>query len=283
LYDVEYAKYFTGIPNIELLPSYCGYVKVKYAPTRSQILIGPGGDANLIHEGIVQGLYKAAEGTELKFARYRKLYQQYEYSDLAAHPAMVMIPYQASIMTIFECYRMQIPMFVPSPSLLVEWHMQFNLLYQRTWPGTYGNRVERSLLPRHPNSTSIISSFDPNNDFSKDAMLGWLQFSDFYQWPHITTFDNWEHLIKLLSSIDLNKVSSDMGEFNVKQEADIKKKWENVLDKVVEGRLARERVGQSLPVEVNDALLASYGTHLSSSDCRKIKFSGRSHPHDPLE
>jgi hypothetical protein len=49
----------------------------------------------------------------------------YKYEDLTAFKGVVVIPYQCSIMSIFEYYRMGIPMIVPSLDLLTSWHMEW--------------------------------------------------------------------------------------------------------------------------------------------------------------
>ena len=60
----------------------------------------------------------------LYLSQIRELYPlHYEYSDIAAHRAMVLLPYQVSVMSFFEYYRMELPMFVPSPALLTDWHL----------------------------------------------------------------------------------------------------------------------------------------------------------------
>ena len=64
----------------------------------------------------------------MQFKRIRDLYPRFEYSDLASHPAIVLIPYQVSIMSIFEYYRMAIPLFVPTPSLLAKWQLEHRIL-----------------------------------------------------------------------------------------------------------------------------------------------------------
>ena len=62
----------------------------------------------------------------------RALYPSlYEYSELARHPAAVLLPYQLSVMTFFELYRMNIPLFAPSPELLARWHLDFRVLNER--------------------------------------------------------------------------------------------------------------------------------------------------------
>ena len=50
---------------------------------------------------------------------------------LARHPAVVVIPYTKSVMTFFEMYRMNIPMFAPSLSLLVSWEGRHSVRFGR--------------------------------------------------------------------------------------------------------------------------------------------------------
>jgi hypothetical protein len=69
----------------------------------------------------------------LRLAGIRELYpRHYEYAALARHPAAVLLPYQVSVMSFFEYYRMGLPMFVPSPQLLAEWHMKYRVLNERS-------------------------------------------------------------------------------------------------------------------------------------------------------
>ena len=50
----------------------------------------------------------------------------YEYTQLASHPAFVVVPYTKSTMTFFEIYRMGLPIFVPSLNLLVRWEYDWD-------------------------------------------------------------------------------------------------------------------------------------------------------------
>jgi len=120
-YDVEYIKYFTGIQP-QLLPSFCGYLFNKYAPCRSGFLLAP------VHhhgfEAIFMSEYKALCGKTnctAKLRRLREIYPSYKYSDLTSHSGIVYIPYQVSVMSMFEQYRMNIPLFFPSLDLLTTW------------------------------------------------------------------------------------------------------------------------------------------------------------------
>jgi len=69
-----------------------------------------------------------ASSQTLTFAHIRDLYPHFQYSDLASHPAIVVLPYQVSFMSLFEFYRMEIPLFVPSLDLLTDWHMTYKVM-----------------------------------------------------------------------------------------------------------------------------------------------------------
>jgi len=68
-----------------------------------------------------------ASSQTLTFAHIRDLYPHFQYSDLASHPAIAVLPYQVSFMSLFEFYRMEIPLFVPSLDLLTDWHMTYKV------------------------------------------------------------------------------------------------------------------------------------------------------------
>lgn len=171
-YDAEYVKYFTGIQDVPVLPNFCGYTGATYSPTRPEILVGPG-------RGINDALFRQLRQRG-NFRRIRDLYPHFEYSQLASHPAIVLIPYQVSIMSIFEYYRMAIPMWAPSPDLLATWQLKYRILSERTWDLVRKKMPTRgSPLPRSPNY--LPEAPDPNNEFDKEAIKFWIKFADFYE------------------------------------------------------------------------------------------------------
>jgi len=123
-YDVEYIKHFTGIEP-QLLSSYCGYLADKYAPSRSGFLLAP-----IHHAGFGKTFmseYKTCcknVSCTAELISLRSKYPHYRYSDLAAHAGIVYIPYQVSVMSLFEQYRMNIPLFFPSLELLTAWQYE---------------------------------------------------------------------------------------------------------------------------------------------------------------
>jgi hypothetical protein len=261
-YDLEYMKYFTGI-NAVLLPSACTYVNAEYNPTRADILVAP---YRRFNRPLFAEMLVLAKPLGIQLSSLPALYPRYEYSDLARHPAIVFLPYQVSTMSIFEFYRMCIPLFFPDMNLWYSWHKKHRLMSERTWYDGAGifykytsSPLHKSFIGRHPESNSSIANYDPNNDFDKDAIFEWLKLSDFYVWPHITLFSSFEHLMQLLQTTDLKAISTKMKVFNEKEVSANKQTWEKFLGKVRQGRATRIK---ELPYKVNQALDHSYGIKL---------------------
>ena len=163
-------------------------------------------------------------------------------------------------MSLFEYYAMGIPLFFPGKKLLIEFHLKYNLLCERTWNCIYHHKEAKSLLPRHAESTSVIETYDPNDDVHVEALEAWLQFADFYTWPHIVLFDSLEHLVELLKTTDLKEVFAGMAEFSKQRQSDILHRWETILDTIRAQRQQRkEHEGLPPPKDVNEALHRAYG------------------------
>jgi hypothetical protein len=123
------------------MPSWCGDNHISYLPTRLEILIGPSRD-NLDHgpackaygckpwkspilmklKEAIASHYKVT-GKNHTLVRTVDMYAKaFTFQNIASHPAMVILPYQVSVMTMFEVYRLNVPIFVPSQQLLFQWH-----------------------------------------------------------------------------------------------------------------------------------------------------------------
>jgi hypothetical protein len=280
----EYIKYFTSLSDILYLPSYCAYVNTRYRALSKNFLLAPARGINpqlvaLLDSSLAK--YNKQSSAMLKITPIRELYPiHFEYSDLASHAGIVLLPYQVSFMSLFEFYRMQIPLFIPSLALLTTWHLQFHLLSERTWDAVHGHPSARSLLARHPNSSCSLTS-DPNDEFSPSALLDWLAYSDFYQWPHVVQFDSFAELFRLLQRADLPLLSQRMGAFNAQTKQGLKLAWKEILDKVRRFKQARsaEPLGSrssrrdELPAGIDDALHSAYGYRLSPTDCHAQIYS----------
>eukprot|EP01038_Epipyxis_sp_PR26KG_P011928 gene11928-15963_t len=292
LYDLEYMKYFTPLNNIILLPNFCNYVNTRYNPTKKSFLIGPSRGINeIIYKQLVNELtqFNNNHNNEVFLHKIHDIYpSHYEYSDLASHFGMILLPYQVSVMSFFEYYRMEIPLFVPSPELLTNWHINYQVLNERSWAAVFNNPSSKSILSRHANSTSTMQ-FDPNNEFSVEAVLEWIKLSDFYQWPHITQFNSFNQLFQHLEMLINNKqsknmlktnnilydISNKMHDYNIKEEINIRNKWNQILDIIKQRKIEKENIIIKNPVvhdhyhdsNINEQLKRLYGYQLSKTDC----------------
>src|SRR6218665_2073495 len=131
-YDVEYIRYFTGIQPM-LLPRFCGYTNETCNATRTGFLIAVNRErflANFLKNFTIA--HKLANST-YKIWPIKEKYSRYKYSDIAAHQGIVYVPYQVSVMSFFEQYRMNIPLFAPTKELLSEWVHKFRAMPRRSW------------------------------------------------------------------------------------------------------------------------------------------------------
>jgi hypothetical protein len=230
--DAEYIRYFTGIKAI-VLPSLCAYTKVLYMPkTGKPFLIAP------IHDNKFAPRFKSMLTDSLQrlkasitVGHLREVYiGYYQYSQIAEHPGIIYVPYQVSVMSLFEQYRMNIPLFFPSLDLLIEWHYTHHIINQRTWDAVYGNRKNASTI------AGVLGSDipDPNNEFDRSAIRYWLQFSDFYQWPHITYYNSTEELAIKLTTTNLRQVSENMKIYNANLKQKLLEQWRQILERVAQ-------------------------------------------------
>lgn len=228
LYDAEYIRYFTGI-NATVLPSFCNYTNSNYQPKRSEFLLGPIHEQKfdlIFQEMLQQSLERSANIIEI--SPIRKIYRNYQYSDLTNHPAIVHVPYQVSVMSFFEQYRMNIPLIFPSLNLLSQWHFEHGVINEKTWDQTFSG-----IRPNQSHIDGVIKGIpDPNNDRSQTAIRYWLNFSDFYQWPHITYFESTDDLIDKLARTDFRLISKRMKEYNTQLSQNLIHKWKSILENI---------------------------------------------------
>ena len=255
LYDKNYIEHFTGIQNVALLPSWCGYVgnaswseSNLIKETQLPVLLGP---RRAIHIDAVPRLETACAQSScpkmMIMPKYKTL------ADLAKYPAIVLIsPYTNSIMSYSEYYRMNIPLFAPSLRYAIEWHMENGLLYERTWERTLAGweLPRRVAVPKcsstQPHSNAIWPHLDPNNEFDPVAIEHWIAKSDFYQLPHVVYFDSMDDLVHKLMHINLSSVSAKMRAYNEKLEIDLMQSWDGILRRMFDGLSPASEVSRPL-------------------------------------
>jgi hypothetical protein len=223
-YDAAYIQHFTGIAA-QYMPSYCDVGVVYTGPTSVSdprvLLAMPQAVENALLPLIEAAARKS--GSSAQFVHVRRLYPRYKHEQLAAHPAVLHVPYQVSLMSILEQYRAGIPIIVPSLALLADWHVKHGLVFQRVWATVFGRESLKSAIDGHPASHHGL--LDPNAEQDAAAIAHWLAFSDFYTLPHVSTFDSFEQLVQLVDRTDWAAVSARMRSANVQQRDRLLDAW----------------------------------------------------------
>jgi len=266
-YDAEYIRYFAGVDAL-YIPSYCGYAaKARYSPVLTKTVLFARNHNN--PRALFAGAHAAARaaataapepapapapgaggtlaGSAVRFERTEDAYPHgFEYLQLAQHPAVVVVPYTKSVMSFFELYRMNVPLFAPSVDLLVRWEMKHAVMAERI----YWSNTPRPTP--YPNTTRL----PPNARTSKPALRHWLGLSDLYAFPNVTLFDSWEHLMQLLLQADLPAISASMAQANAEMLADLRGTWRRLLLQMFNGQPPGHRL---VPTDYAPAMRALYG------------------------
>ena len=238
-YDEEYLRHYTGL-SVAPLYSYSGFYTSghSYNPSRPEILVFGWDDR-----------FKT-EIVEFKLVDTHKLYKRYKLSDLVSHRAIVYRAYSVMSYKLTEFYSLAIPLFMPS----MKFYRTFRSFGsdRSSLSKFYCNKPEldEDMKP-HPSS---LHPYSPNVEGSKDweAEYYWLQFSDFYTWPHITYFDDFKDLELKLKQTDFTKIHNLMVE-------EVKHKKEALLGTwcKVSKSVQRER---NVPKDYKKALVELYNT-----------------------
>ena len=107
--------------------------------------------------------------------------------------------------------------------MLTKWKNVNDRTIQFYWNSQNENSIESNIKSTH--------LFDPNSDSVKDYEY-WLQYADYYQWPFVTIFDDWEDLIKKLKTLNLKEISKNMEKFNDYRETDLLDNWCKIINKL---------------------------------------------------
>jgi len=104
MYDAEYIRYFTGIKAI-VLPSLCDYTKASYQrKLRKPFLIAPIHTKNfsLYFTSMLTDSLQRVKAS-VTVGHLREVYKEhYQYSQIVRHPGIIYVPYQVSVMSLFE-------------------------------------------------------------------------------------------------------------------------------------------------------------------------------------
>lgn len=251
LYDKKYCELFTK-REWKLIPNICSYTKTNWSPSSSAFLYSGKVPFRFTkHYSFLSWVQSAFASFPFSKRRaFRKLLMTndvlvhlahplvnkgklrgYSWEELSQFQGIVMVPYNASTMSLFEHYSANIPLFIPSKSFLLElWksYSELGVLSELSW---------NQVLDLAPHSQVPFNGRvpDPNAFNSLQSVDYWLDFADFYNldWmPHLVYFDSWEDLDRKLSNTDLDDVSRMMKEFNFVRRERISRLWKSTLTSI---------------------------------------------------
>lgn len=186
-YDKHYCEYFLQ-REWKHIPSLCDYTEAKYTGTKDK--------------SIVSGRSSLASPSLLHITQIGR----HTWEDLYSYKSIVHIPYNASLMSIFEQYTANVPLVFPSKELAVQIP---TFMKEAFFPGTKLSQRE----------FEYFGSYDR------------LALADFYdeEWmPHLLYFNNFQELEGIVTS-DLTETSNKMKDFNLERKSKIEKLWEETV------------------------------------------------------
>ena len=219
-YDAAYAQYFTQ-RQWAVIPSLCLYTKAQYTGKRNKFLWW----SKFKQMPRVKDVMD--KDTALKRPFYRIFESGYRWQDAADFKGIAHIPYNASVMSIFEQYSANIPLFFPSFDFLRRLRTEFyrqGVLSELSFNQVMGY-PPFSVLGPHDGK-------DPNRYDDNEVMMEWVKLADYYDektMPHITYFESFEDLKDILHTADLSSISHQMESANRKKKELVFLDWEKVI------------------------------------------------------
>lgn len=209
-YDQRYCELHTGLSWAHV-PSYCGHVNVRWSPGYPSFLL----DSKMppVRLRNYSLVHKKSLGT-------------FKWTDLMKYAGIVVIPYNASVMSVFEYYTACIPLFFPTGKFCMELYRHFpdfGVLSELSWLQVW-NVGERAVLS--------TGEHDANRYMEPGIVEDWIRYSDWYddEWmPHITYFDSFADLEGKLGSVDLKAISEKMHVHNIIRKQKIEALWKQQL------------------------------------------------------
>lgn len=194
--DADYVRNYTGLTP-RYIPSACAYIAPTYSGRRSPVVVCCSSEE--LARSICHELEQEAIPLRSALGGRFSWYQLYE------HRAIVFIPYNVSIMSLFEHYSACAPIYVPTREFLKR------LMAEH--PREVMSNLSYAQILGRPASAPSTGAVDLN-DVRDPQVVGWyLDRADFYdrEWmPRIRQFESWSHLDHLLATDDHIGISQQM-------------------------------------------------------------------------
>lgn len=230
-YDAAYAERFTQ-RKWQVISSLCNYTGAHYTGTRRESLYVSKFPLPVRVPGLID---KATEfqrsiwqraALRLGMASPR---QGYSWQEIAQFKSAVVIPYNASIMSIFEMYAAGMPMLFPTPRFAAELyakHRQEGVFSELSYNQVHGLPSGSRLYCGRP---------DPNDYEDANGMMQWVGLSDFYDSTNLAQllyFDSYRELEELLATSDWGAIHGRIADHHQVRTEQVHAAWRSVIDEL---------------------------------------------------
>jgi len=213
-FDIFHIKMYLGKDAVCIPSLYGNMFQYPYHPTRSH------GDWLLLPHHPGGGIPYNSKNSYLSFVRsnlpkdiklqiatdfLRK--KKFDYADLAKFPIGVVFPYASHTSSINEAYSIGIPLFIPRPLLLAEWHLsksnKLNCGIMSCGMLTHmkiGNNYDFYSNHLYGNSTNYGTTCNIEQNASISCITEWISKADFYNFPYVHLFSTWKSLYHVINN-----------------------------------------------------------------------------------
>ena len=237
-YDLMYTQHYLNV-NPEPLVTFSFHIAQKIEhPDNNTVLVGPvnahlnRGFETKTYDKKITDTYTqfCAENSltpKLAFRFIRHVYPTYyELSQLARHPAVIILPYSVFSYSQEELYDLNIPYFAPSVDFLI----QSGIVTDRTLSRQAGPELYKTI------ENDLEDDSSPNSH-SEAAERKWLPYSSIYQKENAIIFDNLTDLARKIHTIDQDgdRLRQKMYAENTRRRDENLKLWSEALNLTTHG------------------------------------------------
>ncbi len=213
--DADYLENYTGL-RAAWIPSDCSYITPAYTGGKPEAVVAAATESLAI--SICERLRRPA--VPLRTA----LGPRFTWAQLYDQRAIVLIPYNVSVMALFEHYAACAPIYVPTRSFLEE--------LAAAHPAEVLGSISFSQVSGRPAAPPRREGALDLNDVRDGQIVDWyLDRADFYDpdWmPRIRQFESWPHLDQLLATDDHHAISAEMAAESPARLAKVAALWDQL-------------------------------------------------------
>ena len=213
--DADYVENYTGL-SATWIPSACSYIAPIYTGRRPEAVVSAPTES--LAASICEQLGPGAVPLRTALGR------RFTWAQLYDRRAIVLIPYNVSIMALFEHYSACAPIYVPDRAFLKD--------LAADHPAEVLGSISFSQVRGRPAAPPRRQGALDLNDVRDEQVVDWyLDRADFYdlEWmPRIRRFESWPHLAHLLATDDQAAISAEMAAEKPERLARIAALWDGL-------------------------------------------------------